>query len=137
MGKPDQFGNGYPMMTFDEVTVDYSDIFELLEAVRQYELRPKESIILLNSVKGSVLGYVTAHPEYPSIEWAIPTKSALNSARARGTREGVRIRELLGNSLGRKQILKELRDGSLEYGIMRMPEPVGPPKPKQMTIPGL
>jgi hypothetical protein len=123
--------------------MEYQDLFELLEAVRQYESRPKESLILLNSVDGSRVGYVTAHTEHPSLEWSISRRSAKTSALARGTREALRIRELLGTSLGRKQILHELREGSLEYGISRGPwEPVdvapGPAAgPHQCLIPGL
>jgi len=120
-----------------EVMVEFDDIFEMLETVRQYSLRPKETLISLNSVNGSVMGYCTAHLEHTSIEWTISTKVAKSSARARGTKEGVRIAELLANAVGRKQLLQELRAGELEYGIARTPEPPAPPKPRQVTIPGL
>jgi len=123
-------------MTF-EALVEFDDIFEMLETVRQYSLRPKETLISLNSVDGSVMGYCTAHLEHASIEWTISTKVAKNSARARGTKEGVRIAELLANAVGRKQLLQELRAGELEYGIAHQPEPPAPPKPRQATIPGL
>ena len=127
-------------MTSLEEPVEYTNIFELLEAVRQYELRPKEAIIPLNSVNGSVLGYATAHPEFRSVEWAITRRAAKNTAAARGTRESLRIRDLLANSVGRKQLLQELREGTLEYGIAHHPEPpaaTSKPAPRQRTIPGL
>jgi len=101
---------------------DYEDVFELLEDVRGYNLRPKESIIPLNSVDGTVIGFVTAHTEYSSIEWRIPMRLAKATALARGSKEGVRIRDLLCNNVGRKQLLQELRDGDLNYGVAQRKE---------------
>lgn len=101
---------------------DYEDVFELLEAVREYELRPKESILPLNSVDGTVVGYVTAHTEHRSIEWRIPMRLAKATALARGSQEGARIRDLFCNYTGRKQLLVELLSGTLEYGIPQRKE---------------
>lgn len=123
-------------MNYPEDAVEFDNIFELLESVRQYELRPKEAIIPLNSQNGSVLGYATAHPEFRSVEWSMPTRLAKITARDRGTREASRIQEMLSTYVGRKQILQELREGSLEYGIYRPPAPPAEPKPTQCTIPG-
>jgi hypothetical protein len=97
--------------------MDFDDIYELLETVRQYKLRPREHLVLVNSMTGSVAGFATADNDEPSIEWSMDLRLAKETALARGTKEGERIRELLGSYMGRKQLLDELRRGTLEYGL--------------------
>jgi len=119
--------------------MEFDDIFELLEAVRSHQLGPKETILVMNSITGSTLGYVVSDRPQPPC-WVMPARLAKQTANARGTREAVRIRELLGSHMGRKQLLEELRAGTLEYGIARPPpvsEPQPDPGPQQCTIPGL
>jgi len=99
--------------------MEFDDIYELLEAVRTYKLRPKERLIPVNSVTGTVIGYATADSEFESIEWTIPLARAKDTALARGTKEARYIRELLGSYMGRKQLLDELSKGTLEYGFVR------------------
>lgn len=121
----------------------FSDIYELLETVRQYKLRPRERLVVTTSVTGSVMGYATADNGEPSIEWDIELRAAKETALARGTKEGERIRELLSSYMGRKQLLEELREGTLEYGLARAPEPEAQSEPepeqgpRQCFIPGL
>lgn len=119
--------------------MEFDDIFELLEAVRLYRLVGKETLINFNSTTGSVLGYTTADSEARANTWTIATRRAKESARNRGTKEGERIRELLSSYVGRRQLLEELRSGTLEYGIARPPKVVETEQltPKQCTIPGL
>lgn len=112
----------------------FLDIFELLESVRQHELRPRECLIPLNSVDGTTIGYATADSNGPSLIWTIGTRTAKASALARGTKEARRIRELLCSHMGRRQILDELRSGTLEYGVAKVAAAIGP---KQLMIPGL
>ena len=99
--------------------MEYQDIFELLEAVRTYELRPKESIIPFLSLTGDVVGYATADGGYVSEAWTIGIREAKQSALDRGTKEARHVRELLSSHMGRKQLLQELRTGTLEYGVPR------------------
>lgn len=91
--------------------MDFEDIFELLEAVRAYELQPGEALIPFNSVTGTELGYVTADGPGPAVLWKIATKKAKTSALTRDTREGHRVRELLGSYVGRKELLEKVRKG--------------------------
>lgn len=110
--------------------MDFEDIYELLESVRMYRLRAKERIIPTMSVTGAFIGYATADGDFPSVTWTIPVRAAKASASARGTRESVRIRELLASYMGRRQLLEELRTGTLEYGVARTLTPVeAPPEP--------
>jgi hypothetical protein len=123
--------------------MEFDDIYELLESVRLYRLRTNETLVCTNSVTGVVIGYATADSGFPSVEWTIPLARAKDSALARGTKEARRIRELIGSYMGRRQLLEELRQGTLEYGIARVPAPV--PEhvpfvdegPVQCLIPGL
>lgn len=115
--------------------MEYDNIFELLEAVRTYVLRPKEHLIPCTSVTGSALGYTTASETFPAIEWTIAARAAKRSAQERGTREGQRIQELFVSHMGRRQLLQELRAGELEYGIARTPEPPQEPGPRQLLLP--
>lgn len=117
---------------------EYSDIFELLESVRTHKLRPRESLVPVNSVTGLVIGYATADGD-SSVSWTMGLRQAKESATARGTKEVAHIIELLSSYVGRKQLLEELRSGALEYGIARPPGPVEaqPAGPVQCFIPGL
>ncbi len=120
----------------------FTDIFELLEAVREYERKPKERLQPFGSVTGVDVGYTTADGEGPSVQWTILLRDAKASAQARGTREAERIRGLVGSYMGRKQLLDELLSGELSYGVARQAEHVEPvlelPKgPRQLLIPGL
>ena len=118
--------------------MDFENLFELLEAVRTYQLRPKEHLVPLTNVTGSVLGYSTADSAFPSVEWTIPAQLAKKSAQERGTREAQRIQMLFVSHMGRRQLLQELRAGELEYGITRTPEPVLTPLepgPRQLQLP--
>lgn len=138
---------------------EFADIYDLLETVRAYELRPKEHLIPLNSVLGTEVGFMTADSDFPSISWAMSARQAKLTALARGTKEGRRIRELLSSHAGRRQLLEELRAGTLEYGVApyspfarqgfqpvssedveclrETPAPLKTSAPKQCTIPGL
>lgn len=107
--------------------MEFEDIYELLESVRMYRLRAKESLVPSMSVTGTLIGYATADSDFPSVTWTIPLRVAKASAVARGTREAQRIRELLASYMGRRQLLEELRAGTLEYGYARPPAPVEAP----------
>lgn len=126
--------------------MDFDDIFELLEAVRLYRLRPKERIIPTMSITGLYVGYATADSDFPSVTWTILVQKAKATAVARGTKEARHIRELLASHMGRKQLLEELRAGTLEYGVARAPAPVETapeviqeailvPGPRQLRLP--
>lgn len=108
--------------------MEFDDIFELLESVRLYRLRSKECLVVLPSTTGVDLGFATADGDFPSVTWTMPVRKAKATALARGTREASRIRELLASAAGRKQLLDELRAGSLEYGISRPPVHVEAPE---------
>ncbi len=116
--------------------MDFEDIFELLEAVRAYELRPGEAIIPLNHVTGIELGYVTADGPDPATLWKMGTKKAKASASARDTREGRRVRELLGSYMGRKELLERARKGSLQYAasVPQEESPVADPVPQEDSL---
>ncbi len=107
--------------------MEFDDIFELLESVRLYKLRGKECLIPTMSVTGAVIGYSTADGDFPAVTWSITVRAAKATALARGTREAQRIRELLASYMGRKQLLGELRAGTLEYGVARHAEPLEAP----------
>jgi hypothetical protein len=110
--------------------MDFDDIFELLESVRLYRLRAKERLVPIMSVTGSHFGYATADSDFPSVTWTILAHRAKTTAVARGTKEARHIRELLATHMGRKQLLEELRSGTLEYGVSRASVPVeAPPEP--------
>lgn len=125
----------------------FEDIYELLESVRAHELRPKESLVPLNSRYGTVIGYTVADTEGATDTWSIPIKLAKASALARGTRESVQIADLLTSYMGRKQLLEQLRDGTLDYGISKMANPPSDAPsfeetskvfvPRQCFLPGL
>ncbi len=123
--------------------MDFDNIFELLESVRLYQLRTRESLIPTTSVTGTTWGYATADSAFPSITWTISARTARESARARGTKEARRIQELLVSHMGRRQLLEELREGRLEYGIARRAEPLAalpepppaPSGPRQLHLP--
>lgn len=115
----------------------FEDLFELFEDVRQYKLRPKERLIPVMSVTGTTVGYSTADSDFPALQWTIDLRRAKQMAQARGTKESRRIRELFSSHMGRKQLLDELREGALEYGVARPPQEEAPPSPLQHTIPGL
>lgn len=118
--------------------MEFDNLFELLEAVRTYVLRPKEHLIPSTSVTGSILGYTTADSAFPANEWTISAQAAKRSAQGRGTREAQRIGELFVSHMGRRQLLQELRAGELEYGIGRSPDPILPPQepgPRQLLLP--
>jgi hypothetical protein len=119
--------------------MEYENLFELLEAVRTYQLRPKEQLIPTTSVTGSILGYTTASSAFPSVEWTISARAAKRSTQERGTREAQRIQDLFVSHMGRRQLLQELLVGELEYGISRTPEPVllpqDPKGPRQLELP--
>lgn len=106
--------------------MEFEDVYELFEAVRTYKLRPKECLITVNSVTGVTIGYATADSAFESIEWTMPLALAKETALARGTKEARYIRELLGSYMGRKQLLDELRRGTLEYGFVRRDGPEAP-----------
>jgi len=125
---------------------EFDNIYELLESVRLYRLRTKECLIPVDSATGQMIGYTTADSDFPSVVWNIPVKLAKETALARGTKEAGYIRDLLSSYMGRKQLLEELRKGTLEYGFARsMPvlqvEPESEPEPVagpvQCFIPGL
>lgn len=123
--------------------MEFDNIFELLESVRTYELRSRESLVPLTNVTGTSWGYSTADSAFPALTWTIPARVAKQTALARGTREGLRIHELLVSHMGRRQLLEELREGRLEYGIARRVEPQAPPPkptealngPRQLQLP--
>jgi hypothetical protein len=132
----------------------FENIYELLEAVRTYHLRSKESLIQVCSPTGTTFGYFTADSAFPSISWTIDLSVAKATALARGTRESLHVRELLSSFMGRRQLLIELREGVLDYGVAATPRPpvgvieIAPPLPagdpfsipgelKQCLIPGL
>lgn len=119
--------------------MDFEDVYEMLEAVRQHPLTGRERIIPLNSVNGTRVGYTTADGEQQAVTWTIGAKTAKASAIARGSRESQRIRELLGSYMGRRQLLDELRAGTLDYGLAQMPieHQDAPHGPRQCLIPGL
>lgn len=124
------------------MTLNFTDIFDLLESVREYRLQPRERLQPTGSVTGTLIGYTTADGEAPSTAWLIPVRLAKETASARGTREAERIRGLLSSYMGRKQLLEELRSGDLSYGVSRVAEPVvtvveAPAGPQQLLIPGL
>jgi hypothetical protein len=95
----------------------HDNIFELLEAVRQHKLETRECFLPINSVKDRDVGFTTADGDGPAVTWTMPTKLAKESAIERGTPEARRIKDLLGNHMGRIQLLTELRAGTLDYGI--------------------
>lgn len=99
------------------IKLKYDNIFELLEAVRQHRLGPKECFLPINSVKDRDVGFTTADGDGPATTWVMLTKVAKENALERGTPEARRIRDLLGNHMGRIQLLTELRAGTLDYGI--------------------
>ena len=99
--------------------MDFDDIYELLESVRTYRLRTKECLVPTMSVTGATIGYATADSEFPSVTWSITARAAKTTALARGTKEAQHIRDLLASYMGRRQLLEELRAGTLEYGIAR------------------
>jgi hypothetical protein len=101
----------------------FEDIYELLEAVRAYRLRSKESLIQVCSTTGLTFGYYTADSDFPTISWTIDLNVAKATALARGTRESLHIRELLSSFMGRRQLLIELREGILDYGVAATPRP--------------
>ncbi len=101
----------------------FENIYELLEAVRAYRLRSKESLIQVCSPTGTTFGYFTADSAFPSISWTIDLSVAKATALARGTKESLYIRELLTSFMGRRQLLQELREGTLDYGIAAPPRP--------------
>lgn len=116
--------------------MEFHDIYELLETVREYKLRPKERLAVALSVTGTTIGFTTADSDFPSLSWTMGTRQAKLSALARGTKEGNRIRELLSSHVGRKQLLEELRAGTLEYGMARPPPPPQPePEPEELEEP--
>lgn len=124
------------------MTLNFDNIFDLLESVREYRCQPKESLQPTGSVTGTHIGYVTADSVGPATTWLIPLKVAKATATARGTREADRIRSLLSSYMGRKQLLEELLSGDLSYGVVRQYEPVVtivevPKGPRQHLIPGL
>lgn len=124
------------------MTLNFDDIFDLLESVREYRRQPKERLQPTGSVTGTLIGYATADGDGPSTLWLIPTKVAKATASARGTREAERIRGLLSSYMGRRQLLEELLSGDLSYGVARQPEPVvtiveAPAGPRQHLLPGL
>src|ERR1700733_6933382 len=100
----------------------FEDLFELFEDVRQYELRPKERLIPIMSVTGTTVGYSTADGDHQALQWTIDIRRAKLAAQTRGTKESRRIRELFSSHMGRKQLLDELRSGSLEYGMAAPPQ---------------
>jgi hypothetical protein len=114
--------------------MEFDDIFELLESLRLYRLRAKECLIPTMSVTNTAMGFATADGDYPSVTWTIPTKVAKATALARGTRESARIHELLGSYMGRKQLLEELRAGTLEYGVARHAESTEEPLEPVETV---
>lgn len=124
------------------MTLNFDNIFDLLESVREYRCQSKESLQPTGSVTGTHIGYVTADSAGPATTWLIPLKAAKASAMARGTREAEHIRSLLTSFMGRKQLLEELLGGDLSYGVARQHEPVVtivevPLGPRQHLIPGL
>lgn len=124
------------------MTLNFDNIFDLLEAVREYRCQSRESLQPTGSVTGTLIGYMTADSTGPATTWLIPLKDAKASAIARGTREAERIRSLLTSFMGRKQLLEELLSGDLSYGVARQYEPVvtivaAPTGPRQHLIPGL
>ena len=102
------------MTTFD-------NIYELLESVRIYELPPKETLIQVTAPDGKTFGYYTADGPQPAESWVIDLKVAKSTALARGTKEALHIRDLLSSFMGRRDLLLELRQGTLEYGIAALP----------------
>jgi hypothetical protein len=123
--------------------MDFDDIYELLESVRMYRLRTKERLVPTMSVTGASIGYATADSDFPSVTWTITARAAKATALARGTREAQHIRGLLASYMGRRQLLEELRAGTLEYGITRAPvpeealpePPEAPSGPNQLQLP--
>ena len=105
-------------MTFD-------DIYEMLESVRAYDLRVGECLIQVGSCDGLTFSYATASKEFKSVSWTMALRLAKSTAlaRARGTKEAQHIRELLSSFMGRSQLLRELREGTLHYGIAAPPRP--------------
>lgn len=108
----------------------FEDIYEMLESLRGYRLRAKECLIQVGSCDGLTFGYYTADSEFRSVSWTISLRSAKETALARGTKEAHHIRELLSSFMGRYQLLQELREGTLEYGIAK-PSRLVPALPKE------
>lgn len=115
----------------------FEDLFELFEDVRQYKLRSKECLIPISCTDMRSVGYSTADGGHQAIKWTIDLRRAKQSAQARGTKESRRIRELFSSYMGRKQLLDELREGTLEYGMAAPPIEEKAPGLTQLYIPGL
>lgn len=107
--------------------MQYDDIFEMLEAVRAYQLRPRECLIPTGSVTGTIIGYTTADSDEVAIRWTIEAKRAKAQATARGDE---RLRSLLASHMGRKELLAELRKGTLVLASPLEPEQAAP-EPEQ------
>lgn len=112
--------------------MEFDTLYELLVAVRAHKLEAGESLIPLDHVTGSEVGYVVADSKAgPAPSWRISRKKALATAGARN-KVGYHIRELVSSFMGRKQLIGELKKLDLE-ALLEVPveEP-----PKQLEFPG-
>lgn len=95
----------------------YENVFELLEAVHNYELRDGECIIPSSSEKGTHVGFCTADGDYQSVRWIISIRDLKTSAE--GSPEIYQQMRLLHT---RRELLHELRAGRVD--LERPVEPV-------------
>ena len=101
---------------------EYTDIFDLLEAVQEHKLRGKECIIPLNSVTGTHVGYCTADGDGPSIQWSI---SVVNLRESCEKYNSPKVQEIYQNMRffhTRKKLLPSVRNGSFDR-VDPAPEP--------------
>jgi hypothetical protein len=90
---------------------EFSNLFELLRAVRAYELQKGEGLAPSNSIRGTHVGFCTVDSVGPSTRWVISIDAL--RASCEGSEEAQGVYHLMRSHQGRRELLLDLRAGKL------------------------
>lgn len=103
--------------------MQYSNLFDLLRAVRDYELQEGEGLAPSNSIRGTEVGYCTTDSRGPSTRWTIGVDAL--RASCEGSKEAHEIYLRMRFFQERRVLLEDLRAGKVQLDFSD-PPPVEP-----------
>lgn len=112
---------------------EYSNLYEMLKAIRDYELPSDECIIPTTSYRGTHVGFCTADGAAQSVYWTIPVQSL--KTYEKGSEVEQALYERLRFYHTRKDLLSDLRAGKVNLTPPVTPTPESIPEVSIQEVP--